>query len=168
MASRTDRDGLVEEITISLLRIINKIEQRRRVLRDYGVGVSMTLLEAEMCSLIFRSDGITGGELADELGVTRSATSQILGKLKSKGLVEERPAPDDAKRKRLHVTERGRAAAGTAKEHQTAMGSALFGGASQAELKAHLRFVRNLEAYHASVVDQWDPTEDDGRAASRP
>jgi len=165
MASRSERDELVEEITISLLRVINKIEQRRRVPRDIGAGVSMTLLEAEMCSLIFRHDGITGGELADELGVTRSATSQIVGKLKAKGLVEERPTPEDAKRKRLYVTQRGRAAAGTANDHQTAMGGALFRTASRAELRAHLRFVRKLEAYHASVVDQWEPTEDDGRAS---
>jgi DNA-binding MarR family transcriptional regulator len=162
MPSRSDRDGLLEEITISLLRIINKIEHGRRVPRDYG-GVSMTLLEAQMCGLIFRNDGITGGELADELGVTRSATSQVVAKLKSKDLVEEQPNPADAKRKRLYVTDHGRAAALSANEYQSAMGRALFGTASQAEAKAYVRFVKRLEAYHAAVVDQWDPTAGDGR-----
>jgi DNA-binding MarR family transcriptional regulator len=163
MPSRSDRDGLVEEITISLLRIINKIEHGRRVPRDYGAGVSMTVLEAQMCGLIFSNDGITGGELADELTVTRSATSQVVAKLKSNGLVEGQPTPDDAKRKRLHVTDRGRAAAQTAKEYQSAMGRALFGTASQAEAKAYLRFVKRLEAYHAAVVDRWDSTDGDRR-----
>jgi DNA-binding MarR family transcriptional regulator len=165
MAPRTDRDALAEAITISLLRVINKIEQGRRVPRDYGAGISMTLLEAEMCALIFRNDGITGAELADELGVTRSATSQIVAKLKSKGLVEEQPAPDDAKRKRLHVTDRGRAAAQNARDYQVAMASALFGTASQAEVKAYLRFVERLEAYHTGVVDRWDSADRDGRAS---
>jgi DNA-binding MarR family transcriptional regulator len=164
-APRTDRDSLAEEITISLLRVINKIEHGRRVPRDYGAGVSMTLLEAEMCSMIFRNDGVTGAELADELGVTRSATSQIIAKLKSKGLVQEQPTPDDAKRKRLHVTERGRVAARTANDYQGAMASALFGTASQAEIKASLRFVKKLEAYHAGVVDRWDRSDGDGRAS---
>lgn len=163
MVSRTDRDELVDDITMSLLRVINKIEQRRRVLRDYGAGVSMTLLEVEMCWLIFRNDGITGGELADKFGVTRSATSQILVKLKSKGLVDEQPKPDDAKRKCLHVTERGRVAAKTAEDYRTAMGSALFATASRAELKAHLRFVKNLEAYHAGVVDRWEAIDGDSQ-----
>jgi DNA-binding MarR family transcriptional regulator len=156
MAPRTDRDGLFEEITISLLRVINKIEQGRRVPRDYGAGVSMTLLETEMCALIFRNDGITSGELAIELGVTRSATSQIVAKLKSKGLVEEQPTPDDVKRKRLRVTRRGRAAAQTARDYQRAMASALFGTASRAEVNAYLRFVEKLEAYHADVADRRD------------
>lgn len=123
----------------------------------------MTVLEAQICGLIFSNDGITGGELADELGVIRSATSQVVAKLKSKGLVEEPPAPADAKCKRLHVTGRGRAAAPTAKEYQSAMGRALFGTAGQAEAKACLRFVTRLEAYHAAVVDRWDPTEGDAR-----
>jgi DNA-binding MarR family transcriptional regulator len=106
-----------------LLRVINKIEHRRRVPRDYGARVSMTLLEAEMCALIFRKGDITGGQLADELGVTGSATSQIIARLKSKRLVQEQPTPDDAKRKRLHVTERGPAAARTASNYQAAMAS---------------------------------------------
>jgi DNA-binding MarR family transcriptional regulator len=163
MGSQSDRDELVDDITMSLLRVINKIEQRRRVLRDYGAGVSMTLLEVEMCWLIFRNDGITGGELADKFGVTRSATSQIVVKLKAKGLVDEQPKPDDAKRKCLHVTARGQVAAKTAEDYRTAMGSALFPTASRAELKAYLRFVKNLEAYHAGVVDRWETSEGDSQ-----
>jgi len=164
MPPRSDRAALVEEITISLLRTINKIEHGRRVPRDYGAGITMTLLEAEMCGLIFGNDGITGGELADQLGVTRSATSQIVAKLKSKGLVKEQPTPADAKRKRLYVTERGRVAAQTAMEYKSEMGRALFGTASQAEAKAYLRFVQRLEAYHSAVVDRWDSTGGDDRA----
>ena len=83
-------DAIGEAITISLLRVINKIQQGRRIPRDYGDGVSMTLLEAEMCALIARNDGVTGSELSEELAVTRSATSQIISKLKAKGLVTER------------------------------------------------------------------------------
>ena len=56
------------------------------------------------------------------------------------------------------MTDRARAAAQIAKEHQSAMGSALVGTASQAEAKAYLRFVKRLEAYHAAVVVRLDPT----------
>ena len=31
----------------------------------------MTLLEAEMCALIARNDGVTGSELSEELAVTQ-------------------------------------------------------------------------------------------------
>jgi hypothetical protein len=84
MPSRSDREGLVEEITVSLLRIVNKI-------------------------------------------------AQVVAKLKSKGLVDEQPSLSDARR---NVTDRGRAPTQMAKEHQSAMGRALVGTASQAEVKA--------------------------------
>lgn len=145
-----------EAVTISLLRVINKIQQGRRVPRDYGAGVSMTLLEAEMCALIARSDGITGSELSEELGVTRSATSQIVSKLKEKGLVSERASERDAKRKQLSLTARGREAAMIADDFKGAMADAMFGGESDAELGAYLRFVNKLESFHAGIVAQWD------------
>src|SRR5580698_8363989 len=97
----SDGGAIAEAITISLLRVINKIQQGRRIPRDYGDGVSMTLLEAEMCALIARNEGVTGSELSEELAVTRSATSQIISKLKAKGLVIERASVIDAKRKQL-------------------------------------------------------------------
>src|ERR1700683_3517065 len=95
---------VAEAITMSLLRVINKIEQGRRTPRDYGSGVSMTLLEAEMCALIAQHPGITGSELSEELSVTRSATSQTISKLRTKNLVSETPSHTDAKRKQLHLS----------------------------------------------------------------
>lgn len=145
-----------EAITISLLRVINKIQQGRRVPRDYGAGVSMTLLEAEMCALIARNDGVTGSELSDELAVTRSATSQIISKLKAKGLVTERASARDAKRKRLSLTSHGRDAAAIADSFKAAMADAMFGGESAAELRAYLRFVTKLETFHSEIVERWE------------
>lgn len=149
-------DAVGTAITISLLRVINKIQQGRRVPRDYGAGVSMTLLEAEMCALIARRDGVTGSELSDELAVTRSATSQIISKLKDKGLVTERACDRDAKRKQLSLTPHGHRAAAVADEYKAAMADALFGSESAAELRAYLRFVTKLEAFHSEVLTRWD------------
>ena len=157
-ARRIDKsdEGVGGAITISLLRVINKIQQGRRIPRDYGAGVSMTLLEAEMCALIARNDGVTGSELSDELAVTRSATSQIISKLKAKGLVTERASELDAKRKQLSLTTHGSAAAAIADDFKAAMADALFGGESAAELRAYLRFVTKLETFHSGIVKQWD------------
>lgn len=151
------QDGAIAEaITISLLRVINKIQQGRRIPRDYGAGVSMTLLEAEMCALIAANDGVTGSELSDELAVTRSATSQIIAKLKGKGLVIERAAERDAKRKQLSLTDHGQKAAAVADDFKAAMADALFGRESAAELRAYLRFVTKLESFHSEVTQQWE------------
>lgn len=154
-------DAIAEAITISLLRVINKIQQGRRIPRDYGAGISMTLLEAEMCALIARNDGVTGSELSEELAVTRSATSQIISKLKAKGLVTERASERDAKRKQLSLTPHGHDAAAIADAFKAAMSDAMFGGESAAELRAYLRFVTKLESFHSGVVEQWDDTTPD-------
>jgi DNA-binding MarR family transcriptional regulator len=134
--------------------VINKIQQGRRIPRDYGNGVSMTLLEAEVCALIARNEGVTGSELSEELAVTRSATSQIISKLKAKGLVAERPSESDAKRKRLSLTPHGHDAAAVADDFKAAMADALFGGENTRELHAYLRFVTKLESFHARAVKQ--------------
>jgi DNA-binding MarR family transcriptional regulator len=149
-------EGITGAITISLLRVINKIQQGRRIPRDYGDGVSMTLLEAEMCALIGRNDGVTGSELSEELAVTRSATSQIIAKLKAKGLVTERASESDAKRKQLSLTRHGQDAAVVADDFKSAMADALFGGESAKELRAYLRFVTKLETFHARAVKRWE------------
>ncbi len=115
----------------------------------------MTLLEAEMCALIARHDGVTGSELSDELAVTRSATSQIISKLKGKGLVTERASEVDAKRKQLSLTPHGHDAAAIADNFKAAMSDAMFGGESAAELRAYLRFVTKLETFHSGIVKQW-------------
>jgi DNA-binding MarR family transcriptional regulator len=153
-------DAIAAAITISLLRVINKIQQGRRIPRDYGDGVSMTLLEAEICALIGRNDGVTGSEMSEELAVTRSATSQIISKLKAKGLVTERASKSDAKRKQLSLTPHGHDAAVVADDFKAAMADAIFGGESATELRAYLRFVTKLEAFHAGVVTRWEGDAD--------
>jgi DNA-binding MarR family transcriptional regulator len=144
---------VAEAITMSLLRIINKIEQGRRTPRDYGSGVSMTLLEAEICALIAQHPGITGSELSDHLGVTRSATSQTITKLRAKNLVSETPSHQDAKRKQLHLSVRGEQAAAIARQFQAQMAEQLF-SESRDELESYLRFVTKLESFHSQVVGQ--------------
>ena len=159
--------AVAEAITISLLRVINKIQQGRRIPRDYGAGVSMTLLEAEMCALIAKNDGVTGSQLSEELAVTRSATSQVISKLKAKGLVTERASEHDAKRKQLSLTPLGRQAAAINKDFQDAMTNAIFGGESAAELRAYLRFVTKLEAFHSEAVKRWEDAPVDSEPPPR-
>jgi hypothetical protein len=38
----------------------------------------------------------------------------------------------------------------------------MFGGESAAELRAYLRFVTKLEAFHSGVLKHWEDAADDG------
>lgn len=151
-------DEIAHEITITLLRVINKIAQGRRTARSYG-RARMTLVEAEMCLMISDHPGITGAEMSDNLGVTRSATSQVISKLKSKGFVTESHDVADAKRKQLFVTNLGREAAEIANGYSQRMREELF-GASRGELESYRRFVTKLEAFHDRARTEWQAEEE--------
>ena len=97
----------------------------------------MTLLEAEMCALIARNDGVTGSELSEELAVTRSATSQIISNSRPKAS-SPKSSERDAKRKQLSLTPHGHDAAAVADDFKAAMADAIFGGESATELREYL------------------------------
>ena len=58
--------------------------------------------------------GATVTELAEHLGFTRQAASQIVDELVYKGYVERRPHPDDARSRLVVLTEHGRLCTGAA------------------------------------------------------
>lgn len=53
--------------------------------------------------------GATVSELADHLGFTRQAASQLVDELVRKGYAERHPHPDDARSRLVVLTDRGRA-----------------------------------------------------------
>ncbi|HEY7693381.1 MAG TPA: MarR family transcriptional regulator [Gaiellaceae bacterium] len=54
-------------------------------------------------------DGARPSELAARLGMTKQALNYLLGELERLGYLERRPDPDDARSKRIALTQRGRA-----------------------------------------------------------
>jgi len=104
------------------------------------------MVEAEICTLVARNEGITGSELAESLGVTRSATSQLIAKLTDKGCILQKHDDGNRKRKRLYVTKQGRMAAKGVDDYYDEMAAHLYKTPKQ-ELQAYLRFVENLEAF---------------------
>jgi DNA-binding MarR family transcriptional regulator len=156
--AETDAE-VAQRLTLGLLRVVNKIHQGRRTPRDYGAGPPMTLLEAEMCLLISLGAGITGSELSQRLGVTRSAMSQTIAKLKQKGFVHEVPDAGDAKRKRLYVTDLGQRAAGVADKYAQSMMAQLF-DTPRDELDSYARLVTKWEAFLDDTRDEWGKAAD--------
>ncbi|MCW2913977.1 MAG: Multiple antibiotic resistance protein marR [Actinomycetia bacterium] len=63
--------------------------------------------------------GATVSELAEHLGVTRQAASQLVDELIHKGYVERHPHPDDARARLIVLTERGWACTRAAEEAAT-------------------------------------------------
>ena len=118
-------------------------------------GVSMTLLEAEMCALIARKEGVTGSELSEELAVTRSATSQIISKLKARAL-----SPNGLRNATPSESSFVDAARSRCRRHGGRFKAAMSMRCSavRAEgVRAYLRFVTKLESFHAQAIKQAGP-----------
>jgi DNA-binding MarR family transcriptional regulator len=95
-------------------------------------------------------DGATGGEIADHLGVTRQAASQLVAELERLGYVTRRDDPDDARRQRIVLSGRGRSAlrrSATFWDELEAEWEQLVGPGTMAEMR------RGLEAF---VLDRSD------------
>jgi DNA-binding MarR family transcriptional regulator len=65
------------------------------------------------------SDGATVSQLADHLDVTKQAASQMVEELVTKGYVERRPHPDDARARLIVLSARGWACTRAADEAAT-------------------------------------------------
>lgn len=59
--------------------------------------------------VLLASGGATTAHVAEHLGITKQAASQLVGALVDRGYVERRPDPNDGRARTLVLTSRGRA-----------------------------------------------------------
>lgn len=136
---------LKAQISTTLLRVLNKVQADSRATRDFGSGVELSMVEAQIVLLISRGH-CYGADLAALLGVTPSAVSQVVAKLKTKHLVTAEREPNNARRKALALTADGRATAARIRQYQELLTSSLL-DVPTSGLKNYLRFVSDLEVF---------------------
>ncbi len=154
--ARPSDDELASEITNTLLRVINRVQRDKA--RNFGADASMTMVEAEVCYRILRQDGVSGVALSEQLAVSRSAISQVLSRLRSRGLVTETGDAHNGKRKLLHLTPEGMEAVRRSLDYYKLMVHEVL-AVPREELESYLRFVRKLESFQTSataVLDSHD------------
>lgn len=133
------------EITTALLRVLNMVRSNTRSDRDFGQGIFLTGVEAQIIGLVYGGRTVAV-ELANEIGVSQSAVSQVLSRLKEKGLVTSTRDETNARRRPLALTESGQEAANAVVSYYESMGEAVL-GASGVELRHYATFVANLEEF---------------------
>ena len=77
-------------------------------LHDYGTGELYTSTEVHLVTRIEENPGITAVKIAEVTYRTKSAVSQMLSKLESKGLIYKEKDPGNGKQQLLYVTAKGR------------------------------------------------------------
>lgn len=86
-------------------RVVNAMEKKPRY---YNTEQLLYANEVHTLKYIAQIKGITQKELTDKMIRTKGATSIILNKLESKGLVERRQDKQDARLIRLYLTDKGK------------------------------------------------------------
>lgn len=97
----------------TLLRIMGELSRLHKQTRYYGTDEQLFDAEIHMIKLIKENEGIHVTGLADLLGVTKGAVSQIAAKLEKKGMIVKDADPSNLSRLALRLTPKGE----TAYEH---------------------------------------------------
>ena len=98
----------LEEFLTLLDRVVAKLSAIQQTPREYGTGIPLYGSEIHTIQAIGKSARINVTQLAEKMGVTKGAVSQMVSRLVEKGMVKKAHAQDNAKEVVLSLTELGR------------------------------------------------------------
>ncbi len=108
-----------DEVVGLMHRVVGRMAALDEQAHDFGTGDRLYRAEIHTVQAIGDLPGISVTGLAEHLGVTKGAVSQMLRKLCDKRLVSKEYAPGSQRERRLLLTQRGaRARAGHEALHQ--------------------------------------------------
>lgn len=94
----------------SLFQTLRSLLDAEKDPRDYGTGQPLYKAEIRLLEAIHRYPEAKATDLAQQLGITRGALTQMSNRLAEKALVERFTLPENKKEKYLRLTGRGEAA----------------------------------------------------------
>lgn len=95
------------EMTSLMERVIHKYAQWEEKKRTYGTDLPLSKAEIHTIAAVGNHPNINITSLAERLGITKGAASQMIYKLVDKGVVEKRVSPDSDTEVVLNLTENG-------------------------------------------------------------
>lgn len=95
------------KLSYTLLRVVWKLYEVDRKTRCYGTNEQLFEAEIHMIKSIKENEGIHVTGLAELLGVTKGAVSQIIMKLQKKGMIVKDTDPRNMSRLVLKLTPKG-------------------------------------------------------------
>ncbi|SMC95804.1 MarR family winged helix-turn-helix transcriptional regulator [Sporomusa malonica] len=93
-----------------MFRAFNEMNESAKQPRDYGTGQLLYQSEIHTVSTICNHKQVNASELAQIMGITKGAITQVVNKLIQKGLVEKYNLPGNKKEVYFSPTESGRIA----------------------------------------------------------
>lgn len=131
------------KISYIFLRIVTKLSELDKKTRYYGTEKPLYEAEIHMIKSIKENEGIHVTGLADILGVTKGAVSQIIMRLEQKGMIVKDTDPRNLSRLVLRLTSKGETAyLNHEKLHQEFDG--LFNDVLENATEENKRFLKNF------------------------
>jgi DNA-binding MarR family transcriptional regulator len=103
MSSQPDLRKLSE----AWIRVINKMDANEKCPRDFGSGDLLHCSEIHTIMAIGKNPDVNITTLSRLLGISKSAISQMIGKLSRKNLVEKHRDPGNDKEILVHLSPQG-------------------------------------------------------------
>lgn len=97
----------IQTLTQRLMRIINKHSRIEKLPIQFGEHFDLTAKEVHCIQAVGLKQRCNIKQLGERLGVTKSAASQMIGKLEKKGVVTKEKAPDSYKELEITLTDSG-------------------------------------------------------------
>jgi DNA-binding MarR family transcriptional regulator len=146
------------KISYTFLRVVNKLTEIDCKIRNYGTDQSLYNAEIHMVKSIKENEGIHVTGLADMLGVTKGAVSQIIMKLERKGMIIKDADPSNLSRLLLHLTAKGEIAY---KQHEKLHGEfdKLFNSALENATEENKEFLKKFLNLMDEKIDAFEKNE---------
>ena len=104
------RAAMLSDIAFQLMRMSKRMVELHSQPKDFGCGVLLFPAEVHTLSAVCENPRSNITELAELLGVTKGAVSQMISKMEKKGLIIKEFAPGSEKQRMLKLTEKGKLA----------------------------------------------------------
>jgi DNA-binding MarR family transcriptional regulator len=134
-----ERAALLEEL-IQVNRAYQSAVEKMDDAFCKRIGVNRT--DGRCLDVIDQRPGLTAGELADAVGLSRGAVTTALDRLEARGLVTRTRDPDDRRRVTLQPTPEAGRLAWEAYGPLAEMGGPMLAELSDEELRSAIRFLR--------------------------
>jgi len=131
------------------IRILNKVEEHEKAPRNFGTGDLLHSAEIHTIMAIGKHPRVNVTRLSEILGISKSAISQMVGRLEKKSLVEKYRDADNEKTILLRLSPRGHIAYLGHEQHHAriyAMMHRNLGEISEDEMSLIVRFLTAIEA----------------------
>lgn len=136
------------DTTIADIRRFNRFyTQRLGILQEAWLDSPFSLTEARVLYELCTHDALTATRIGSDLGLDPGYLSRMLRAFEKKGLIQRRPAPDDARQNLVTITPRGRKAFApleAASESRVAQSIAKLSKTDRRRLVAAMGTIENL------------------------